>query len=234
MTNHESDPNQNSPSPSATSADPRPNLHCLGGHPAPESIVVAWRVFESLPEAARNKIWDVLAPFVVNGPGQEVAEISSTWCQTHGVVLRNLEQAIEACHFFLTQAARLNLPEPAIREDIEAISREGQPGLKALLAHFAEMNGFVRQRILEGSLLDHGKVFTGLDWRIDTIGASDRGLGLDVPVALLTLRHQEGCDDTAVKGKTSLYLTPEAVSKLRQVCEQLEGMLEGTSARSEG
>lgn len=220
--------------PSGASASPpaNPALHCLGGDPIPDAVMSAWRVFEGLPESARNQIWEVLVPLIVKGIDEEVSEISGNWCQTYGVRPEDLEKSIEACHFFVAQAARLNLEESKVREDVEAISVDGQPGLKALMTHFTEMRKFVRERILEGSLLDHGKVFTGLDWRLDMVGASDRGLKLELPIALLTLRHQEGCDDQAEKGKTSLYLTPEAISELRRVCEQLEEMFEAVARRT--
>jgi hypothetical protein len=203
-----------------------PKLHCLGQSPVPEPILACWQTFEALSEKARIQIWDVLAPLIVQGLNEEVGKISTNYCQTHKVSPQDLERSVEACHFLLAQAARLDLDEAHFREDLEAVSSEGQPGVQSLMTHFVEMSAFLRKRIIEGSLLDHGKVFSGLDWRIDLMGASDRGLHLDLPMALVTLRYQEGYGEHNTKGKMSLYLTPEAVHELKQTCERLEVMLE--------
>jgi hypothetical protein len=186
-----------------------------------------------MPENARAQIWDVLAPLIVSGMNEELVKASAEYCQTYGVAPQVLEDCLKVCHLLLSQAARLKLDESHFRGDLVALSSEGQPCVNAIMAHYGEMGAFMRKRVIEGSLLDHGKMFVGLDWRIDVVGASDRGLELDLPVALLTLRYQEGYGDQSEKGKMSLYLVPEAVRELKRVCEQLEGMFESAKQNSQ-
>ncbi len=201
-----------------------PRLHCLGGNPLPDVLLEQWRQFEALPDAARKSIWRLLTPLLLSGPGEEVTKVSLSFCKEFKTAPQHLEAAAGACYFLVTQAAKYALPEAEFEKDLVAISAESRPGVGPLMSEFSESCDFLRTRILEGSLLDHGKVFTGLDWRLDTVGASDRGLLIDTPVALLTLRHQQGYDEHSERGKTSLYFTREAVGELKRVCEQLEQM----------
>ena len=213
-------------------SEPAPKLRCLAGAEAPEELLARWRVFESIPGSARSHIWEVLAQVVVHGSNDEATRCCAEFCRQHGLEPVSLDHSVAVCHFLLSQAARVNLDLEGFRADLEALSGEGGQGALVLTLHYEEMLSILRRQILEGSLLDHGKVFTGLDWRVDLVGASDRGLGIDAPVALLTLRHQQGVGDAADRGRVSLYLVPEAVSQLRQVCEQIEGMLaSGPSGR---
>ena len=204
---------------------PAPKLRCLAGAEVPQDVLARWRVFESIPDSARSEIWEVLARVIVHGLNDEVNEYCAEFCSHHGLEPVTLDHSIAVCQFLLSQAARMNLDLAGFRVDLEALRGGGGQSAEVLTIHYEEMLGVLRRQILEGSLFDHGKVFTGLDWRVDLVGASDRGLHIDTPVALLTLRHQEGSGDTADRGRVSLYLVPEAVSQLRQVCQQIESML---------
>ncbi len=69
---------------------------------------------------------------------------------------------------------------------------------------------------MQGTLADHGKVLTGLSWRVDNVTSSDRGADLASPVVFLTLRYQEGKDSDSV----TLQLTPESLQELKAFMER--------------
>jgi len=67
------------------------------------------------------------------------------------------------------------------------------------------------------SLAAHGKVLSGIEWRIDAIAASNRGRGIQLPVAMLTFDYR----DRNQPGSVTLQLLPSMVKELRDVCERL-------------
>ena len=68
----------------------------------------------------------------------------------------------------------------------------------------------MRQEVLQGTLADHGKLLLGVDWRLDSVQASNRGSKMRVPVALLTLRFREGEQTQRI----TLQVLPETLREL--------------------
>ena len=87
------------------------------------------------------------------------------------------------------------------------------------LAGYDQARAVVRREIVRGALLDHGKLLTGVDWRIDTIAAASRGAKIAAPVVLLTLSYQEG----EHRSRITLHATPDMLQELQQLCAQILG-----------
>ena len=77
----------------------------------------------------------------------------------------------------------------AAGQRVEAFARlhEPTPLAEALCSSYPKAKERIRRDIQHRTLLDHGKVLTGLDWRIDATRASHRGMELDARFAVLTL-----------------------------------------------
>ena len=54
-------------------------------------------------------------------------------------------------------------------------------------------------------------------WRVDTIEASERGVKLRLPVAMLTLHYREGSE----VGRITLQVLPDMMGELKGICERV-------------
>ncbi|MGH0035849.1 MAG: hypothetical protein ACQGVK_12555 [Myxococcota bacterium] len=198
-----------------------PGLHLLGGQPAPPEISIGWRQLQQLPLKALANLWEMLMPVVAGAQGEAVAQQAEAFCKVYGVEEAQLQTALRVGHFLVTRSAAANLDGSRFQADLKALSGEDQSGVEVLTRGYEEARQHARNQILEATLFDHGQVLTGLDWRLDNIMASDRGMELGMPVVVLTFRHRQR-DETK---QTSLYVLPQLVSQLKQTCEQLEALL---------
>ena len=202
-------------------------LLCLGGQVAPPEVLRDWKRFQALAPKAKQNIWEILTPSLPAAPDQaEIEKRGEAFCSLYRVSAQELQASVRVCRFLLLQASSLDLSKEFIREDLERLSGENHEGVEVVLSGYEEAKTRMRREILESTLFDHGKVFTGLDWRVDTIAASDRGINLNSPVVLLTLRYREGHRQEVREEAMTLYVVPEALKQLRSVCERIESMLE--------
>ncbi len=86
-----------------------------------------------------------------------------------------------------------------------------------LLAGYDAARAQVRRELVRGTLLDHGNVLDGVDWRLDHVSTSSRGGVLGEPVGVLTLRYRAGDREE----RLTVQLVPEALRELSKACESL-------------
>ena len=67
------------------------------------------------------------------------------------------------------------------------------------------------------ALGEHGNVFGGVSWRVDTIGSTNHCKALGVPVAMVTLHYREGNDTK----RLTLQMVPDMVGELREACDAM-------------
>lgn len=211
---------ENTPPP----AGPPSALLCLAGSPAPPEIEADLARVATLPQAARDNLWDVLLPSLEEPLPPAVERRLDDFCARHRVADEHLARALKACRFLLREAAKLDLDAASFASDVAKLASDSA-SLDLLAAGYERAKLTVRRQILRAVLLEHGRVLTGVDWRLDTAVASSHGARMTAPIAILTLRHQEG--DTA--GRTTFHLPLTAVAELRAACEAL---LEQASSRS--
>jgi hypothetical protein len=77
----------------------------------------------------------------------------------------------------------------------------------------------VRAELLRGTIADHGKLVEGIDWRIDSISASDRGESFGYAIGVLTFRYREGEE----RSRITVQLLPDALAELRAICDRMLG-----------
>lgn len=196
---------------SAPSSSPQISLQCLSGAAAPPQVVAGWRKLARFPEVARQGFWDLLGLAVVEpgDPGHQ--ERLEAFCRDQEMAMATVLQALQACDFLLGSATTLNLASEALRQDLTVLSEKPIPLVDEFLGRYESAKPLLRTRLMEATLADHGKLLTGLDWRVDNVTASDRGAQLNATVVYLTLRYRDGDDQNRV----TFQLTPEALKKLR-------------------
>jgi hypothetical protein len=208
-------------------------LRCLGGESPSDQLIGDWRVFQRLPARALDAFYDLLKPSLGPSPANpdDLESQAQAYCRIYAVSQNDLKSALRCCGALLNGASRLALPANAFRHDLELLSADNSTGIEVLMSRYEEARDLIRQEMLMGTLFDHGKVLVGVDWRLDTIHASQRGADLGLPVALLTLRFREGPGETGRDERFSVYAAPEVVRRLRVTLEGLERQMAPSQGR---
>ncbi|WP_437715850.1 hypothetical protein WMF45_05170 [Sorangium sp. So ce448] len=206
------------PAPSAA------RLRCLDGQPAPADVVRDWKRFLELPDKARQNLWEILAPSLAGSVDAAMERRAEAFCRLYDLAAPELQASLRVCRFVLSRAGSLDLPAADVAEDIAALSGGDARGGVAVLSWYEAAKAVVRRGILEESIFDHGKVLVGLDWRVDRIAGSDRGVHLDAPLAVLTLRLRDGGRDE----RTTIYVAPQALGQIKEACDRIERMIAGS------
>jgi hypothetical protein len=202
-------------------------LHCMAGQPAPAEVVSDFQRLSALPDKARQSLWELVEASLANvDPALE--RRAEAFCQLYGVPGADVQASLRVCRFLLGRAAALDLPIAKMVEDLAGLSGGQRPETAALiLANYEGAKAVVRRGLVERMILDHGKVLTGLDWRVDKIAASARGVGQEAPVVLLTLRLRDGDREE----RSTFYLTPEAFAQMKNAWTGIEAVLSATTRR---
>lgn len=129
------------------------------------------------------------------------------------------QRALKACRFLLREASRADLDAAAFAADVDALSGCSEEIRAILLAGYDAAKGLLRREILRKSLLDHGRLLVGVDWRLDQVLASGHGANLGTPVGVLTLRYRDG----ERQERLTLHALPEVLRELRDACDRLLG-----------
>jgi hypothetical protein len=192
-------------------------LRCLRGKPTPAGLASDVRGLTRLPDAAREALWSVLGPCLAEPPGADAESMLDAFCRTHRLRRDDLATAIKACRFLLREAAGAGVARGVFVQDLRALCGKDDVIEQFFVAGYDAACNVVRQEVLQGTLADHGKLLMGVDWRLDSVQASNRGSKMRVPVALLTLRYREG-DETK---RITLQVLPETLRQLTQTLTEI-------------
>jgi hypothetical protein len=192
-------------------------LRCLRGKPTPPGLANDLRGLTRLPDVARDALWSVLGPCLAEPLAAEADGMLDAFCHTHGLHRDDLARPIKACRFLLREAARGNVARATFVQDLRALCGKDDAIEQFFVAGYDAACKVVRQEVLQGTLADHGKLLMGVDWRVDSVQASNRGSKMRVPVALLTLRYREG-DETK---RITLQVLPETLRQLREALSEI-------------
>jgi hypothetical protein len=193
-------------------------LAALRGQSAPADIVNDLGRFAALPEAARANLYEILGPCLAEPVPSDVEARLSRFCAAHGGKAEDIAHVVKGARFLLRSASAIDLDPEAFADDLASLPGAPELGV-SLLAGYAEAKNQIRSEMLRGSILDHGMLLEGVDWRIDTINASDRAEGMRYAVGVLTLRYQDG----AKHERITLQVLPEVLHQLRAICERMVG-----------
>ncbi len=194
----------------------QPLLFCLDGNPAPAELGPALAYIRQLPESAQEHFDQLLLPTLGAEPEDQLDSRLSRMARHHELDLETLAPAVKAARLVLRQAAAYNLTAEQVSQDVQALTSD-TPLAQLLATLYEGVLLELRREIARVTLAAHGRVLTGVEWRIDTIGSGDRGRALDMPVALMTFQYQDG----ETNGRITLQMVPEMVEQLRQICGEL-------------
>jgi len=194
-------------------------LHCCNGAPPPQPIVDGWQRFLSMPPSANNEIWSLLGPALTDPMNPANNKLVTGFCQEHSLTQQDVLDSVQSCAFLVGRAGALDLSKIKLQEDLTALSQGPHDGFDVLLSRYEGVKTELRKTIVIESLADHGKLFMGLDWRVDTFGASHRGAQLNTSVVLLTLRYRDGNHAARV----TLQLPQEGLMELKAFCDRFSG-----------
>jgi hypothetical protein len=195
-------------------------LQCLGGAAAPQELVAGWQSVLALPAAALAEFTRVLRAGLCAEPGDGAGAVRALAAGS-GTSEADLGAALSATGFVLRQASRLDLDDAAVAADLAALSFDHAraPAVAgAVLESFRASKASLRQQALHDALADHGKLLVGLNWRVDKVTASDRGLQFAADVVFLTLV----CRDQAGTERVTLQLTPTSLQALKAFCQRFD------------
>jgi hypothetical protein len=199
-------------------------LACLEGAPPSEGLRAELLGLLKLTSSAQEALWTVLGPSLQSSLGSEVEERLGDFCRKHGVRETELALALRAARFLFREAARLDLDRASFSGDLDALAGDrAEPLKQLLLARYDEAIRAIQLEVVTGTVLDHGRLLSGTDWRIDVISDSQRGRGLKTPVAMLTFRYREGGREE----RFTMQALPGEIAALRDVCNQILKPLPG-------
>jgi hypothetical protein len=194
-------------------------LYGLGGGVAPPDLGADLRRLSRLPAEALGKFWQVLAPSLAEKLAPETEQLLDVFCSAYRVDEVELGRAIKACRFLIREAAARDLPVDAMAADLARLC-PGEPLVRDLvLAGYEPAKAHLRREMVKAAVTDHGKLLTGVSWRVDAIQMSERGAKLGVPLAMVTLHYREGAD----AGRVTLQVLPDMMGELKQMCEKVLG-----------
>lgn len=191
-----------------------PTLHSLGGRSAPSGLADDLDLLARFSERAKDRLWAALGPCLSDPLPDTMNALLDDFCRTNGVAGEDLARAIKSCRFLVRQASMHDVAAAEFRADIALLCGEASEASDLLMRGYEAGKAQVRVEILRASLREHGKVLDGVDWRVDTMVASSRGLALSAPVCVLTLRYSEG----DASERMTVHLPLEAVRELQAIC----------------
>lgn len=200
-----------------TTDQPTLTLHCFAGAAPPQEIIEGIKYMGKLPERGIQQIWPLIEASLQTPDASGNNDLLRWFCEQQTLDPTLVMTAVRCLDLMLRQAAALDLSSEAFREDIEILWADDSAVVQLLLPRYAAVHAWLRQRIVEDTLADHGKVLVALDWRLDQVHASHRGTSINTPVAFLRLNYREGEEPRQI----SLQLTPDTVRTLRNVCNEL-------------
>lgn len=194
-------------------------LKCLQGQPPTADLVRRWRRFEELPAAAQARVWDGLTPILLGLPQQEVPNHVAQFAASLNLDAGDLSLALEGCHVLLIEATARDLDVAEFDADLRALGGDaGSPSARAvLLEGYDRAKKLIRQRLVAKSVADHGKVLTGLNWRIDRILSSSHAIDLNTPILLMNLHYEEAGE----KQHIIFQVSDDILRMLRDFCDRM-------------
>lgn len=202
----------------APSVDPatQPAVHSLDGQPAPAEMGPSLRRLSELPPALHDKLGELLLPSLEAMPEDQLESRIARLCRRHDLRPEQVGPGIKAAVLLFRQAAVFDVGTELLEQDLHTLGA-GQTMVDLLVPLYQEAFPQLRREIAMATIASHGKVLTNVEWRMDTIGSSNRGRKLNIPVALVTMYFQDG----TTSDRVTLQMMPDAVGGLRQVCDYL-------------
>lgn len=207
-----------------------PRLSCLEGDYAAPKLLEDWTIYQEMPAASRAAVLGILQGIYNLGLGRELAEQIAALAHRIGLEPSRVQSVTSTCRFLMGQAVRVGLSPVEFRKDLEQLNPGSNSGVEELAVHYESYGLMRRQEAIHTSLLTHGNILTGVDWRIDTIHASNHASKIDSPVIHLTLSYAHGTEERSRADSLSLLIPVADLQNLRATLDRIEGTLAKSDA----
>ncbi len=194
----------------------KPRLHCLDGAPAPDELGPSIMKVMDLDEKVRGAFPELVRAVLGQASDEQVDETITRICRSNELEVESAGTAIKASRYLVRQAAAFNVNDQQLGQDLTAIGCADELTAMLVGLYGAVLNE-LRMEIVQSTIVAHGNVLTGVEWRVDTLGAGNRGRAINVPIAMLTLHFRNGDKSERI----TLQALPDAINTLREVCENL-------------
>ncbi len=188
-------------------------LHSFGGEGPPEGLERDLLAIARLPERARARFWEILGPTLGEDPiPPQVERKLDVFCADLEVAPDLVAPGLRAARSLVRGAARHAVAKAGFAEDLARLGCP-PPIASMLLGGFDSAVGKLRKQAAIRDIGAHGKLLTGVDWRIDRILDTSRVKALGVDVLLVSLRFSEGGKEKTI----TLQVLPDMLDELRRV-----------------
>ena len=201
------------------SGEPAFKLHCLGGRSPAREIVDDLGRLGTLPPGARARFWDVLGPSLAEPLPREVEGVVRRFAEVHGADGNAVARAVRAARVLVRAASVVDLDAKRFCEDLTALAGGTGALVEVLLPGYERGKARVQAEVAQQTVADHGRLLESVRWRVDMMSASDRGMGLRLPLVTLTLHYREA----GRREQLSLQVLPDVLKQLRGVCDRVLG-----------
>lgn len=195
-----------------------PLLASLGHEPAPPEVARDLHRALGWPPEAIADLWSVLGPSLRSRLDQRVEATLDAYATRWQVPGPELALALKAMRFLLLEAAGRGLAWDAFEADLDALVGErGRPLARVLAPRYSDAVEIARFETVRGALLDHGCMYVGSEWRLDSVLASTRARSLGAHVAMLTLKVRKATGPEQL----TMQILPGDLLQLRGVIDEM-------------
>ncbi len=202
-----------------------PALACLsGGRPDPK-LLRDWRAYQTMDARLRPVLLDLLQQVYRVPLGRELAERVGAFAQQAALAPMTAQSILECLRFLFSHAVRGAIEPEAFAKDLHALSGGVDEGIDDFVAHYGSYGPLRRQEYIREALLDHGRLLTGVEWRLDVARRTGRTSRIELPVVMLGLKYAEGSGTSGKNGSISLQIPAGELGALRRVLDEIEATL---------
>lgn len=165
---------------------------------------------KTFSDAARAEWWNLLGPSLEEETEAEAAECSQSFAAAFGLESPLVLSAVKAWRFALRVAHERSANESTLLAELSALVGPG-----AWLEPLLHQGFDLAMRVLSNeatrlTILEHGRVLTSVDWRIEAIARSSRG-PIDATIGVITL----GCTNGGTSERITFQATADQLVMLR-------------------
>jgi hypothetical protein len=192
----------------------------LNERPAPASLAADVEALLGLSPQAKGRLLEILLPCLAPTLGPEVDQKVEAFARQTEVVPSRLVFALRGLRFLLETVARAAAEKHVLSVDLGRLGGERAEELRALVLPLYEpATKVLRAEMVRRTILDHGALLTGVDWRVDRVLGSQHGHALGATLGVLTLSYRHGSQEE----RLTLHCEPAVLQNLRTI---LDAMLE--------
>lgn len=193
-------------------------LACLGEHPGPASLKGDVEALLELTPQAKARLVEVLLPCLDPTLGPEVDRQVESFARLTEVVPSRLALALRALRFLFDSCARRAVQKHVLAVDLGRLGGERADELRDLVLPLYEAAmQRLRAAMIRRTILDHGALLTGVDWRVDRVLGSQHGDALDATLGVLTFSYRRGAHEE----RLTLHCEPQSLRNLRAILDAM-------------